>query len=368
MKIAILGTRGIPACYSAFEACVEELSPRLVNNGHKVTVYCRRYYQKPKLDLYKGVRLITLPTIKNKFLETFVHTLLSTLHAVFTNIDIVQYFGVGNSIFTLIPRIFGKKTFINVDGLDWTRKKWPYLAKLFLRFSAFLATFLPTNFITDSKTIVDYYKRVFHKTPHYIPYGANISQSSENAKNLLVKFGLEKNKYILFAGRLIPENNIHHLISAFNKITTDLKLLIAGKGTYETDYIRSLKKNTAPNIVFTGFLTGEDYKDICCNAYLFVEPTEASGTHTAILDAMGYGNCILVNNIPTNLEVIGSAGFSYDGAKKDEDLKDKMEWLINNPQIVDKYKSKSLEHAKKVYSWDRVTEQYESLYKQKKDR
>lgn len=362
MKIAILGIRGIPAYYSAFEACVEELAPRLVRKRHSVAVYCRKHYRKSKLNYYKNVKLITLPTIRNKYLDTFIHTFLSTLHVIFTDTNIVQYFGVGNSIFTIIPRIFGKKTFVNVDGLDWTRKKWPYFVKIYLRFSACLATFFPTDFITDSQKIVEYYKKTYNKVPHYIPYGTNIASPSQNAKHILDKFGLGKKQYILFTGRLVPENNIHHLISAFNKINTNLKLVIAGEGAYEKDYINSLKKNANPKIVFTGFLTGDDYKEICLNAYLFVEPTEASGTHTAILDAMGYGNCVLVNNIPTNLEVIKAAGFSYDGAKLDEDLKNKMEWLINNPGIVNEYKIKAVEHVKKYYSWDRVTDLYEKLY------
>jgi glycosyltransferase involved in cell wall biosynthesis len=362
MKIAMLGTRGIPAYYSGFETCVEELAPRLVQKGYKVAIYCRKHYQRSKLKYYKNVKLITLPTIRNKYLDTFIHTFLSTLHVIFTDVDIVQYFGVGNSIFTIIPRIFGKKTFINVDGLDWTRKKWPYFAKIYLSFSAYLATFFPTDFITDSQKIVEYYKKTYNKAPHYIPYGTNIASPSQNAKHILDKFGLEKNKYILFTGRLVPENNIHHLISAFNKINTNLKLVIVGEGAYEKDYINSLKKNANPKIVFTGFLTGGDYKEICLNAYLFVEPTEASGTHPAILDAMGYGNCVLVNNIPTNLEVIKDAGFSYDGTKKDEDLKNKVEWLINNPEIVNEYKVKAIKHVKKNYSWDKVVNLYNDLY------
>lgn len=362
MKIAILGTRGIPANYSAFEACVEELAPRLIEKGHQVTVYCREHYVKTRHESYKGVRLIIFPTIKNKYLDTFIHSLLSTLHVILTDADVVQYFGVGNSVFTFVPRLFGKKTFINVDGLDWTRKKWPYPAKLYLRFSAFLATLFPNVFITDSERIASYYQKTLLKRPHYITYGTNIACASINSLKILNKFGLEKNKYILFSGRLVPENNIHHLISAYLEIETSLKLVIAGEGAYETDYIKQLKKNSSPKVIFTGFLTGEVYQNICCNAYLFVEPTEASGTHTAILDAMGYGNCILVNNIPSNLEVIGDAGFSYDGSKKDLDLEVKLEWLINNPEIVKEYKLKAVEQVRKNYSWDKVANLYEGLY------
>jgi len=363
MKIAILGIRGVPNCYSGFEVCAEELGSRLAARGHIVTVYCRSHYFKLASKTYKGMRLIVIPTIRNKYLDTFIHTLLSTFHLLFTDAEIAQYFGVGNSIFAFLPRIFGKKTFINVDGLDWTRKKWPYPAKLYLRFSAFLSTLTPTNFITDSKTIVDYYFESFGKKACYIPYGIPSIPVSPDKTPILDKFGLKKNKYILFVGRLVPENNIDSLISAYNKIETEFKLVIVGNSSYQEDYIMSLKKKANANAVFTGFLSGGDYAEICSNAYIFVEPTEASGTHPALLDAMGFGNCVLVNNIAANLEVIRDTGIGYDGSIGDVDLKNKMEWLINNPAIVKEYASKAMAHVKRHYSWDNVAEQYESLYK-----
>ena len=364
MKIAMLGIRGIPNCYSGFEVCAEEVAFRLVQKGHSVTVYCRRHYFNLESKMYKNIKLVVMPTIRNKYLDTFIHTLISTIHLLFTDAEIVQYFGVGNSTFTFLPRLFGKKTFINVDGLDWTRKKWPYPAKLYLRFSAFLATFLPTGFITDSKKIVGYYVDCFGKEPVFISYGMPVytTPSYDDSKETLDKFGIQKNKYILFIGRLVPENNIDLLISAYNQIKTDIKLVIAGDAAYETDYIKSLKNNAGPNIVFTGFLADETYTNISYNAYIFVEPTEASGTHPAILDAMGFGNCVLVNNTPTNLETIGNSGLTYEGSEKDADLKKKIEFLINDPEIVTAYKSKALEHVKKHYSWDKVTDLYEKLY------
>jgi len=365
MKIAMLGIRGIPNCYSGFEVCAEEVASRLSKKGHSVTVYCRRHYFNLKSKTYKDIKLIVIPTIKNKYLDTFIHTCLSTFHLLFTNVEIVQYFGVGNSIFTFLPRIFGKKTFINVDGLDWTRKKWSYPAKLYLRFSAFLATFLPTGFITDSKKIVGYYVDCFGKEPVFISYGMPVytTPSYDDSKETLDKFGIQKNKYILFVGRLVPENNIDTLISAYNQIKTDIKLVIAGDAAYENEYITSLKHSAKPNIVFTGFLSDEAYVNISYNAYIFVEPTEASGTHPAILDAMGFGSCVLVNNTSTNLETIGTAGLIYKGLEKDVDLKKKMEFLINNPEIITTYKIKAIEHVKKYYSWDKVAEEYEFLYK-----
>ncbi|MFA5410931.1 MAG: glycosyltransferase [Candidatus Omnitrophota bacterium] len=366
MKIAILGIRGIPSCYSGFEVCAEELASRLAERGHDLRVYCRSRYFSLESKTYKGIRLIVIPTINNKYLDTFIHTLLGTLHVLFTDTEVIQYFGVGNSIFTFLPRIFGKKTFINVDGLDWTRKKWPYPAKLYLKICAFLATCLPNHFITDSREIADYYARIFDKKPHYIAYGIPVYSPapSLNREDTLSKFSLEQDKYILFVGRLVPENNIEDLISAYNQIDTDLKLVIVGDSRYQSGYVQYLKNNGNPNIVFTGFLGGDEYLEICSRAYIFVETTEASGTHPALLDAMGLGNCVLVNGIPTNLEVIKDSGLSYDGARKDADLKEKLEWLLDNPELLKEYKIKAVEHVKRHYSWDRVTERYEKLWLQ----
>lgn len=364
MKIAMLGIRGIPNCYSGFEVCAEEIASRLSQKGHYVTIYCRRRYFNPAYKAHKNIRLIVIPTIKNKYLDTFVHTLLSTFHLLLTDAKIIQYFGVGNSIFTFLPRVFGKKTFINVNGMDWTRKKWPYPAKLYLRFSAFLATVLPTNLITDSRKITGYYKAYFGKEPVLISYGSPVytTPSPEESKKTLDRFGLEKNKYILFVGRLVPENNIDSLIRAYNRIKTGMKLVIAGDASYENEYISSLKHGTGPNIIFTGFLPEEAYADISRNAYIFVEPTEASGTHPAILGAMGFGSCVLVNNTPTNLETIGDAGLFYKGSEGATDLREKLEFLIGNPEITASYKLKALARARKYYSWDNVADLYEKLY------
>jgi glycosyltransferase involved in cell wall biosynthesis len=368
MKIAILGSRGIPAHYSGFEVCVEEIAVRLAENGHKVSVYCRPHLYENKPRSYKSVSLVYLPTIRNKYLETFIHTLLSTLHVIFTGTSVIQYFGVGNSIFTILPRIFGKKTFINVDGLDWRRKKWPYPAKVYLRFCGLLSTMLPNGLITDSRVMAEYYKAIFNKSSACIAYGANITIPSKDSKHLLDKLSIEKNKYILFIGRLVPENNAHYLISAYNRLPTDLKLVILGEAFYDKEYVASLKKQADPKILFLGFMTGNDYRDICSNAYMVIEPSEASGTHTAILDAMASSNCVLVNNTPSNLETIGDSGLSYDGDEQDKDLKNKIEWLINNPAIVNEYKLKAVEHVKKHYSWDNIAKLYEKLYYMKNAR
>jgi glycosyltransferase involved in cell wall biosynthesis len=198
LKIALLGTRGIPASYSGFETCVEQLGQRLVEKGHSVTVYCRSHHITYPGHTYKGMRLVKLPTIRNKYLDTIVHAFLSSMHALPRRYDIALYFIAGNSPVTWIPRLVGTRTILNVDGLDWKREKWPPFAKKYLQFAEYLATKLPTCFITDSIVVQEYYRQRFGSRPFYIPYGSEIERLPPDST--LARFQLEKGKYVLFVG------------------------------------------------------------------------------------------------------------------------------------------------------------------------
>ncbi|NTV78646.1 MAG: glycosyltransferase family 1 protein [Clostridiales bacterium] len=240
MKIALLGTRGIPASYSGFETCVEQLGQRLVERGHDVTVYCRSHHITYPGREYKGMRLVKLPTIASKYLDTIVHSLLSSLHALFQNYDIALYFIAGNSPVTWILRLAGTRTILNVDGLDWKREKWPPLAKKYLQFTEYLATILPTAYLTDSLQVQKFYKDKFNNEPLYIPYGSEVEILAPG--ETLAQYGLERGKYILFVGRLVPENCAHHLVEAFRGIDADLKCVIVGDAPYAEEYKTMLRK------------------------------------------------------------------------------------------------------------------------------
>lgn len=362
MKIALLGTRGIPASYSGFETCVEQLGKRLVERGHDVTVYCRKHHIKYDGVLYKGMKLVKLDTVRNKYLDTIVHSFISSLHALFHRYDIALYFIAGNSPVTWIPRIVGTKTILNVDGLDWEREKWPVFAKKYIQFSEFLATRLPNMYLTDCAVVQDYYQTKYNSKPPYIPYGSEVSILPSG--DTLRKFGLEQNKYILFVGRLVPENCAHHLITAFRKMQTDLKCVIVGSSSYSDDYINELHALAQgdPRIVFTGYAFGKDYFELGSNALIFVETSGVGGTHPALTEAMGFGNCIIVNNTPPNLETIADAGVSYDGKLGGESLYLILQELITNRKLVDEYRKRALNRANTYYSWESVTDDYEMMF------
>jgi len=362
MKIALLGTRGIPANYSGFETCVEQLGQRLVQRGHQVTVYCRSHHITYNGEFYKGMHLIKLPTIKNKYLDTIFHSFISSLHALLQHYDVALYFIAGNSPISWIPRLVGTKTILNVDGLDWKREKWPLFAKKYIQLAEFLATILPNQFVTDSKIVQQYYKSKYRKNPIYIPYGSEVEIVQPG--DLLKRLDLEPRRYILFVGRLVPENYPHHLVEAFLGLETDFKCVIVGDAPYAEKYISNLKKSADndPRIIFTGYLFGKHYQEISSNAYIFVETSGVGGTHPALIEAMAFGNCVVVNNTSENLETIGNTGFSYNGKYGAMDLRNILDNLLKNPELVENYRKLAQDRALKEYSWESVTNEYEKLF------
>lgn len=359
MNIAMLGTRGVPAAYSGFETCVEQLGSRLAERGHAVTVYCRVPFITYAGAEYKGMRLVKLPAIQNKYLDTLAHSALSSLHALREGYDVCIYFIAGNSPVTWIPRVVGQKTVLNVDGLDWKREKWPQFAKNYIQFAEYLATKLPNVAITDSYVVQRYYRERFGYHAPYIAYGSDIERLP--AGPTLAKFGLEPGKYVLFVGRLVPENCAHHLVEAFAGLDTDMKCVIVGDAPYADAYKASLRATDDPRVVFTGYCFGEGYRELGSNAYCFVETSGVGGTHPALLEAMAMGNCSIVNDTAENQETIGGAGIAYDGSAGAASLRRVLQRLLNQPDLVGLYQRLAVERARDVYSWDVITDAYEQL-------
>ena len=361
MKIALLGTRGVPASYSGFETCVEQLGKRLAQRGHAVTVYCRKHHITYEGDSYEGMQLVKLPTIKNKYLDTMVHSFISSVHALPKRYDIALYFIAGNSPVTWIPRVVGTKTILNVDGLDWKREKWPTFAKKYIQFAEWLATFLPNAYITDSHVVQGYYRDRFKSEPPYIPYGSDVELLP--AGETLTQFGLAPRGYVLFVGRLVPENNAHHLVQAFRQLNTDMKCVIVGDAPYATEYQQTLRAlaQDDPRIIFTGYVFGKGYLELGSNAYIFAGTSGVGGTHPAFVEAMAFGNCVIVNDTPENLETIGDAGQCYNGKLGADSLRTVLENLLQAPASVEQYRLLARQRAQAVFSWESVTDAYENL-------
>ena len=359
MRIAILGTRGITASYGGFETFAEHLATRLVARGHEVTVYCRAHYVSPRQIEYHGVRLQVLPTIRHKYFDTVVHTFASAIHAVGRRFDVALICNAANAPFSLILRLTGTPVAINVDGLEHKRKKWNLLARRYYQLAEYLSTLLPNDMVTDAQVIQDYYLARHNAPSTMIAYGSEVERHPD--RELVRKWRVEPNRYVLYVSRLEPENNAHLVIEAFKKVRTAYRLLIVGDAPYAEQYITDLKARARGDkrIIFTGFVFGQDYRALQQNAYCYVHATEVGGTHPALLEAMGYGNCVLTLATPENLEVVGDAGVTYSD---EMDLTEKLQRVLRDGSLVQAYRNRAQLRIRSHYDWDRVVDQYEELF------
>lgn len=363
MKLAFLGTRGIPANYGGFETFVEEVAVRLAARGHDVTVYCRSTNYDEILTEYRGVRLVALPSIHTKHLDSISHTFFSTVHMALTRTGKAAcYCSSGNSTFLWLARLFGVKVALNTDGLEWERAKWSKWAQRYFKFAEWWGAKTANVLISDSRVIREYYLQKFKRDTTYIAYGADIVERGRGCE-LVAQYGVEPGKYFLFVSRLEPENNAHILVKAFEEVRTDMKLLIVGSAPFAHEYIRDLKSTQDPRILFPGALYGDAYKALQANAYVYVNAMEVGGTHPAILEAMGAGNCVLVSDISYNVEAVAHAGVAFKN-RDTHDLRDKIQWLVDHPEEVDKYGHEAVERVRREYDWDQITEDYERLFAQ----
>ena len=359
MRIAILGTRGIPASYGGFETFAEHLATRLVARGHEVTVYCRAHYVSPRQLEYHGVRLKVLPTIRHKYFDTVVHTFVSALHAVSQRFDVALICNAANAPFSPILRLTGTPVAINVDGLEHKRKKWGWMGRRYYQMAERISTIVPNEMVTDAQVIQDYYLARHNAPSTMIAYGSEVERRPD--REMVRKWRVEPNRYVLYVSRLEPENNAHLVIEAFKKVRTAYRLLIVGDAPYAEQYINSLKASARGDkrIIFTGFVFGQDYRALQQNAYCYVHATEVGGTHPALLEAMGYGNCVLTLATPENIEVVGDAGVPY---ADEYDLAEKLQRVLRDGSLVQSYRHRAQARIRTHYDWDRVVDQYEQLF------
>ena len=358
MKIAILGTRGIPANYGGFETCAEQLATRLTDKGHKVTVYCCKPYSNCDDKVYKGVERVVLPTVRKKSFEKLFFSILSLLHVSLKKVDVVLMLGVSAAAFCVIPRVFGKRVSINIDGLEWQRKKWSKVVSWFLKLSERMAGIAANVVVTDAKWIKKYYKKKYGKRSVYLAYGADIICRLPG--NTLNEFGLIPNEYILFVSRFDPENNPLLVREAFDTIESPTKkLVMVGDAPFADDYIRKVKDTKNPNIIFTGYQFGDSYDELRSNANFYIQATEIGGTHPALLEAMAAGNCVLANDVQEHREVLREAGIYYKGKRE---LKEKIMMLMEDEEMVKKKGMAALKIAEEEYAWESVVKEYEKMF------
>lgn len=359
MKIAILGTKGIPATWGGIERHVEELAVRFVKMGHEVTVYCRPYYTTTTDEFYKGIRLKKLPTIRSKNYDAITHTLLATLHLTFKDFDIIHYHAIGPATMSIIPRLFRKKTVATVHGLDWQREKWGRRARTYLKFGEYAAVNFPHATIAVSKFLRDYLQEKYHRPVNYIP--SAVLDPVFIKPDAIRKYGLEGGDYILFVARLVPEKGCHYLIEAFNRLKTDKKLVIAGGSSHSDDYVKELQDAAGDRVIFTGYVYGDELHELYSNAYCYVQPSTIEGMPITLLEAVAYGKCVIASDIPPNIEVIKDTGLIFESKNVDE-LEQALQKVIDNPDLALDLGRRAQAMGVAEYSYDSIAAKTIKLY------
>jgi len=353
MRIALLGTRGIPAQYGGFETFAEELSWRLVERGHEVTVYCRERFGEPT---YRGARLQYLPTIRHKYFDTIAHTFVSTMHLLGHRADVALYCNGANAIFTLWPRLLGIPVALNVDGIERKRKKWNRAAKGWYLLSEWLSTFCPTVIVTDARTIHDYYLQRYGKESAFIPYGAETGKVS--GAEALARLGLEPGRYFLYVSRMEPENHPLEVRQAFETVVTPFRLALVGDAPYAGEYIQKVRDTRDPRVVIPGAIYGPGYQELQSHCFAYIHATEVGGTHPALIEAMGRGALVLYRDTPENAEVAGDCGIPFEPGELSAKLR--LTFALSESER-EAYRRRAMERVRRLYSWDAVTEAYERL-------
>jgi glycosyltransferase involved in cell wall biosynthesis len=354
VRIAILGTRGIPANYGGFETFAEELATRLAARGHQVTVYCR---ERHAFTEYRGVRLVYLPTLHHKYLDTLAHTFVSTLHLVTHGVDVALYCNAANAVFTIVSRLCGIPVALNVDGIERKRRKWNALARAWYRASEYLSTILPDKFVTDAEAIRLYYNQTYGKDSLFIPYGAEATRAE--TQGALRDLGLEPCNYFLYVSRMEPENRALEVREAFEKVATGMKLALIGDAPHAREYIQRVRATNDPRVVIPGAVYGLGYRELGSWCFAYIHATEVGGTHPALIEAMARGNLVLYFENPENSEVCGDAGLSY---RDEAGLKARIEEALAMSECDrESYRERAARRARERYDWEAVTTQYEVL-------
>lgn len=370
MNIAMIGHKRIPSREGGVEIVVDELSSELVRRGNTVVAYNRKghhiageKFETEAQKEYNGIKLKTVFTFESSKLNAIVYSILATIKACFSKFDIVHFHAEGPASMCFLPKLFGKRVIVTIHGLDWQRSKWGGFATKFLKFGEKMAVKHADEVIVLSKNVQDYFLETYNRKTVFIPNGVNKNEIKDDHL-INEQFGIKKDSYILFLGRLVPEKRVHSLIKAYQKIKTDKKLVIAGSASHTSDYVDELKyiSKDNENIIFTDFVQGEILEELYSNAYIYCLPSDLEGMPLSLLEAMSYGNCCLISSIPECAEVCEDKAHIFE-AGNEADLEAKLNQLLTSPALVEGYKMNASSFICNKYSWSSVVDETVKLYK-----
>lgn len=370
LKIAMLGHKRIPSREGGIEIIVEELCTRMAELGHDVTCYNRKGhhvsgkdFDNEVSDTYKGIKIKNVFTIDKRGIAAMTASVTGAIAAAFGKFDVVHFHAEGPCAMLWLPKLFRKRCIATIHGLDHQRAKWGKLASTYIMLGEKCAVKFADEIIVLSEGVQKYFMDTYGRKTQFIPNGVN-RPVLRKADIIKEKFGLEKDSYLLFLGRLVPEKGIRYLIEAFKQVQTDKKLVIAG-GSSDTEEFAAELKELAKNdarILFTGFVQGDELDELYSNAYLYVLPSDLEGMPLSLLEAMSYGNCCLVSNIEESTSVVEDKAFVF---KKSDiiDLQNKLQEICDRKEQVEKYKNEAADYICEKYNWDDIVKRTLMLYK-----
>lgn len=357
-RVALIGSRGIPARYGGYETLFAELAPRLVARGFEVTVYGRSHYVRRRLERFRGARLVVLPTLATKHLDTPVHTLLSCLHAAGQRFDAALVVNSANALFLPLLSAAGVPTVLNVDGIEKRRAKWGAFGRAVYALSERLACLLPDELVTDAEVIRDHYARRYRAPSTVVTYG--VDASTGHGRRTLRRLGLEPRRYFLYVSRFEPENNPHRVAEAYRAVPGDLPLVMVGGAPYASRFIESFSRGADPRIRFPGAIYGRGYRQLLSHATAYVHATEVGGTHPALVEAMGHGACCIVHDTPENREVAGETAL-YFRAQEPSSLAAALRRTLLEPGLAATLGRDAADRAAARFDWETVADRYAAL-------
>ena len=359
MKIAMIGSRGLPETYSGVEVFLKELCPRLVDKGHDVTVFCRPAYFSA--HEYCGVKLVRVGSVPTKLFDTMSHSLLSTLHALKDQFDIFHFQALGPSSLSFIPRLFGLPTISTMHSLNWKHSKWNSVEKLLINWLEKFSVRIPARVVAVAKEHQRYLENKHCISISHIPNGVTVKPPLKPKK--LFSWGLEPQSYLLYVGRLSSEKGCHYLIEAFKRLNTRNKLVIAGDATNESNYLKYLKEGCNSRILFLGHVSNDILAELYSNALLYILPSDSEGLSISLLEAMSYGCCVLTSSIKENLDVVSGCGETFEAGNVDM-LTLKMQQLLENSSLRGALGHRARDLVAESYNWDDICCSYETLYQE----
>lgn len=374
LNIAMFGQKRIPSREGGVEIVVEELCTRMVAQGYNVTCYNRgghhvsgSEFDSKRLKEYKGIRLKTVPTIEKKGLAAVSSSFFAALCCAFGKYDVVHIHAEGPAFFCWLPKLFHKRVIVTVHGIDWQREKWKSgFGSKFIHKGEKNAVKYADEIIVLSKGVQDYFEKIYGRKTVFIPNGVSnhIERKPQIIKN---KFGLDKDEYILFLGRLVPEKGIKYLIEAFKQVDTEKKLVIAGGSSDTSEFENEMKEIAKEDkrILFTGFVQGQELEELYSNAYVYALPSDLEGMPLSLLEAMSYGNCCLVSDIPECAEVVEDKALIFKKADV-KDLQSKLQDACDHSEKVDAHKKQAADFICSKYNWDEIVQATLKLYRRKK--